>query len=40
MAEEKKETVRIRIVIAPKDAKDCARICAQIGGLLERGIER
>lgn len=32
--------MRLRITIAPKDAKDAARIVAQIGGLLERGIER
>jgi len=30
---------RLRITIAPKDADDCARIVAQVGGLLERGIE-
>jgi len=28
------------ITIAPKDANDCARIVATVGGLLERGIER
>jgi hypothetical protein len=30
---------QLRITIAPKDEQDAARIVAQIGGLLERGIE-
>jgi hypothetical protein len=30
---------QLRITIAPKDEQDAARIVAQIGGLIERGIE-
>lgn len=29
---------RLRITIAPRDATDAARIAAQVGGLLERGL--
>jgi hypothetical protein len=32
------EQRRLRITIAPKNANDAARIVAQVGGLLERGL--
>jgi len=34
------EQRRLRITIAPRDATDAARIVAQVGGLLERGLPK